>query len=276
MQADTKIGFIGAGNMAAAIIGGLVQKGRDPASILAYDPDAEKTSRLRNDFSVRAADSNEQVLGNCDVVVLAVKPQVMREVLTPLGGALGDPPPLVISVAAGIRVASIEGWLGRPLAVIRVMPNTPSLVGAGASGLFANDSVTPQQRSTAETLMQSVGITAWVDDEHQIDTVTGIAGSGPAYFLLFMEAMVEAAAARGLDRDAAHELVVQTCGGAAELARQSSDSLEQLRVNVTSPGGTTERALKTMTDAGIDGIIRNAVNAAADRADELATTLAEE
>lgn len=275
MQADTKIGFIGAGNMAAAIIGGLVQKGRDPGSILAYDPDAEKTSRLQSDFAIRAADSNEQVLEDCDVVVLAVKPQVMREVLTPLGGALGDPPPLVISVAAGIRVDSIERWLGRSLAVIRVMPNTPSLVGAGAAGLFANENVTPEQRGAAETLMQSVGITAWVDDEHQIDTVTGIAGSGPAYFMLFMEAMVEAAAARGLDRDTAHRLVVQTCGGAAELARHSTDSLEQLRVNVTSPGGTTERALKTMTDAGIDGIIRSAVNAAADRADELATTLAE-
>lgn len=276
MQADTKIGFIGAGNMAAAIIGGLVQKGRDPASILAFDPDAEKTNRLRDELAIQAADSNEQLLGDCGVVVLAIKPQVMRMVLTPLGGALGDPPPLVISVAAGIRVASIERWLGRPLAVIRVMPNTPSLVGAGASGLFANENVTPKQRSAAETLMQSVGITAWVDDEHQIDTVTGIAGSGPAYFMLFMEAMVEAGAARGLDRDAAHRLVVQTCGGAAELARQSPDSLEQLRVNVTSPGGTTERALKTMTDAGIDGIIRSAVNAAADRADELATTLAEE
>lgn len=276
MHADTTIGFIGAGNMAAAIVGGLVNKGRDPQSILVFDPDAAKTGRLRDELGVRVGEDNEALLRDCGVVVLAVKPQVMRDVLTPLAGALPGEPPLIISVAAGIRVASIEQWLGRRLAVIRVMPNTPALVGAGASGLYANDQVTPAQRGSAEALMQAVGITAWVDDEPQLDTVTGIAGSGPAYFMLFMEAMVEAAAARGLDRDTAHELVVQTCGGAAELARQSPESLEQLRINVTSPGGTTERALDTMKAAKVDEAIRTAVNAAADRADELATTLAEE
>lgn len=276
MQADTTIGFIGAGNMAAAIIGGLVDKGRDPKRILAFDPDADRTTRLRDELSIRIAGSNEALLNDCDIVVLAVKPQVMRKVLAPLAAVLPGTPPLVISVAAGIRTASIETWLGRRLAVIRVMPNTPALVGAGAAGLYANEPVTPAQREAAEALMQSVGITAWVENEQQLDTVTGIAGSGPAYFMLFMEAMVDAAAERGLDRDTAHRLVVQTCGGAAELARRSPESLEQLRINVTSPGGTTERALETMKAAEIDAVIRRAVNAAADRADELAATLAEE
>lgn len=262
--------------MASAIIGGLVNEGRDPGHILIFDPDKDKSGGLRERLGIQVADGNDRLLGRCGVVVLAVKPQVMRDVLAPLAGALPETPPLIVSVAAGIRVASIEKWLGRRLAVIRVMPNTPSLVGAGAAGLYANDLATAAQREAAETLMQAVGITAWVDDEHQLDTVTGIAGSGPAYFMLFMEAMVEAAAGRGLDRRTAHELVVQTCGGAAELARRSPESLAQLRINVTSPGGTTERALETMKAAGIDEIIRSAVNAAAERADELATTLAEE
>jgi len=275
MQAGTTIGFIGAGNMASAIIGGLVNKGRDPQTISVFDPDAKKTGDLEKRLGIRAADDNKSLLGGSDVAVVAVKPQVMRDVLTPLAAALPDTPPLVISVAAGIRIDSIEQWLGRRLAVVRVMPNTPSLVGSGAAGLYANDLVTSEQRDAAETLMQAVGITAWVDEEGQIDTVTGIAGSGPAYFMLFMEAMVDAAVQRGLDHDTAQTLVIQTCRGAAELARQSPESLEQLRINVTSPGGTTERALQTMQDAGIEEIIRRAVNAAADRAEELAETLAE-
>lgn len=276
MQATPTIGFIGAGNMAAALIGGLVKRTRQPDHIIAFDPDTAKTSRLRNEFSIQVAASNPALLRDSDIVVLAVKPQIMRPVLTPLQSDLPDPAPLIVSVAAGIRIASIEKWLGRRLAVVRVMPNTPSLVGFGASGLCANDLVSPEQHDAAEVLMQSVGIVEWVENEPQLDTVTGISGSGPAYFMLFMEAMVDAAAARGLPRDTAEELVVQTCRGAAELAGASEQSLEQLRINVTSPGGTTERALETMKTAHIDDIIRRAVNAAADRADELATTLAEE
>lgn len=276
MPKDITIGFIGTGNMASALIGGLIDRGRDAASILAFDPDTAKTDRLRERFSIRIAGGNEELLRECDVVVLAVKPQVMRKVLAPLAGALPETPPLIVSVAAGIRIASIEKWLDRRLAVIRVMPNTPSLVGAGASGLCANERVTADQRSLAQALMEAVGIALWVDDEPQIDTVTGVSGSGPAYFMLFMEAMVEAAAGRGLPRDTARALVLQTCGGAAALARGSDESLEQLRINVTSPGGTTERGLEVMKSAGIDDIMRRAVNAAADRADELATTLAED
>lgn len=275
MQANIKIGFIGAGNMASALIGGLIDKGLAARDIMVFDPDTEKTDLLRERFAVQIAEDNAALLKSCDVVVLAVKPQVMRDVLTPLSGHVPDTPPLIVSVAAGIRVASIEQWLGRRLAVIRVMPNTPSLVGEGASGLYANDPASADQRAEAEALMQSVGITAWVNDEHQLDTVTGVAGSGPAYFMLFMEAMVEAAAARGLDRDIARALVVQTCRGAAGLALRSTESLEQLRINVTSPGGTTERGLSAMQEAGLADTIRRAVDAAAERADELATTLAD-
>ncbi|MBS1269255.1 MAG: Pyrroline-5-carboxylate reductase [Gammaproteobacteria bacterium] len=276
MQAEPTIGFIGAGNMATALIGGLVDRVRDPERVVVFDPDTDKTDRLRKRCCVQIAGDNAQILRSSDVVVIAVKPQVMRDVLLPLRPAMPEAPPLIVSVAAGIRIASIEKWLDRRLGVTRVMPNTPSLVGAGASGLYANDLVSADQRELAETLMQSVGIATWVDDEQQLDTVTGIAGSGPAYFMLFMEAMVEAAAARGLDKDTAHKLVVQTCRGAAELAGHGPESLAQLRINVTSPGGTTERALETMKADGADEIIRNAVYAAADRAEELANTLAEE
>lgn len=276
MQQETTIGFIGAGNMAAAFIGGMVNRGRNPRRVMAFDPDTGKTTGLRERFSIQVAADNAQLLRDCGVVVLAVKPQAMREVLEPLAGSIPDTPPLIVSIAAGIRIASIEQWLGRPLEVIRVMPNTPSLVGTGASGLYANERVTVAQKDMAQSLIQAVGIAAWVDDEHQLDTVTGLSGSGPAYFLLLMEAMVEAAVERGLARDTALALVLQTCRGAADLARESGESLEQLRINVTSPGGTTERGLESMQSAGIDRIIRSAVNAAADRADELATTLAEE
>lgn len=276
MQTDTTIGFIGAGNMAAAIIGGLIHQGHDPGRITAFDPDTAKTGAIAERFGLRIAADNAELASSCEVAVLGVKPQVMREVLTALGPALPHSPPLMVSVAAGIRIPSIEQWLGRQLAVVRVMPNTPALVGAGACGLYANERATPAQRAQAESFMQAVGLTAWVADERQLDTVTGIAGSGPAYFMLFMEAMVAAAEQRGLDRETANALVIQTCRGAAALAADSPESLEQLRINVTSPGGTTERALETMTSARIDEIIRAAVDAAADRADELATTLAEE
>lgn len=262
--------------MASALVGGLINRGRDPGRIMVSDPDGGKTDELRQRFGIRVAADNEQLARGCDALVLAVKPQVMKDVLSPLGPALPETPPLVVSVAAGIRIASIERWLGRRLAVIRVMPNTPSLVGAGAAGLFANDAVGADQRGVAEAVMQAVGIAAWVDDEAHLDTVTGISGSGPAYFMLFMESMVAAAADRGLDRDTANALVVQTCLGAAELAGQSPDSLEQLRINVTSPGGTTERAIETMKTAGLDDIVYRAVNAAADRGAELAATLGEE
>lgn len=276
MQKNKTIGFIGAGNMASALIGGMIDKIAQPDHIVVFDPDTEKTTGLRDEFSIRIAADNGGLLRDSDVVVLAVKPQIMRDVLTPLESVLPEPAPLVVSVAAGIRIASIEKWLGRRLGVVRVMPNTPSLVGCGAAGLYANDLVSAEQRNAAEALMGSVGVTAWVNDEIQLDTVTGISGSGPAYFMLFMEAMVEAAVARGLAPDTARALVVQTCRGAAELAAHSDQSLEQLRINVTSPGGTTERALETMKSERIDDIIRQAVNAAADRADELASTLAEE
>jgi len=195
MRTTVKVGFIGAGNMAAALVGGMINKGLAPDDVLVFDPDEGKTNMLRHRFAIGVAGNNTEILGQCDVVVLAVKPQVMRDVLTPLAAGVPDTPPLIISVAAGIRVPSIEEWLGRPLSVIRVMPNTPALVGAGASGLYANERVSAEQRRTAETLMQSVGVTAWVENEPQLDTVTGIAGSGPAYFMQFMEAMVEAAEA---------------------------------------------------------------------------------
>lgn len=276
MQTDTTIGFIGAGNMAGALIGGLIKQGREPGGVMAFDPDTDKTKVLEEHFSIRVASDNAQVLRGCDVVVLAVKPQMMQKVLAPLAAAMPDSPPLIVSIAAGIRIASIEKWLGRRLAVIRVMPNTPALVGSGAAGLYANELADESQRAAAEALMQSVGIAVWLDGEQQIDTVTGLSGSGPAYFMLFMQAMVDAAVERGLARDSAHALVLQTCRGAAELARDSSESLEQLRINVTSPGGTTERGLETMKAAGIDRIIRNAVRAAGDRAGELAATLAGE
>lgn len=268
---DTSIGFIGAGNMATSLIHGLINKGTPGGSIWASDIDTDKLHSLAGDCGINAA-TPEQTVQSADTLVLAVKPQVMEGVCKTLIDALpaDSNKPLFVSIAAGITLSSLENWLGEDAAIVRCMPNTPALVGMGASGLFANARVNDTQRQTALQLMEAVGIANWVNQEADLDAVTAVSGSGPAYFFLFMEAMQETAIEMGLSAELARQLVYQTAAGAAELASQSDDDVAELRRKVTSPGGTTEQAIARFENGGLRELVRKALLAARDRSVELA------
>jgi pyrroline-5-carboxylate reductase len=214
-------------------------------------------------------------VAGADVVVLCVKPQAAAAVCRELAGLLADAPPLVISVMAGINEASIEHWLGRPLPLVRTMPNTPVMVQSGAIGLHANRAATDSHRNLAEEILRAGGLTRWVADEQDLDAVTAVSGSGPAYFFLFMEALEKAGIEQGLDAEAARLLSIQTALGAARMAVESDESPQQLRERVTSPGGTTERALAAFAEGGLEALVSRAVAAARQRAGELSKLLGE-
>lgn len=258
--------FVGAGNMANSLIRGLLAKGSKPASIIAADVDQQKLQTLVSSCGIRAAD-NQALVDAADIIVLAVKPQVMETVCTQI--SLSTDTTLVVSIAAGITIEQLSNWLGSKTAIVRCMPNTPALVGKGASGLFANEYVNSEQKMLAQSLMEAVGLSVWVDSENDIDTVTAVSGSGPAYFFLFMEAMQDAAKELGLSEELAKQLVYQTASGAAELALHSSDTTAELRRNVTSPGGTTESAIKTFEAGGIRKLVKSALADAKNRSIEL-------
>lgn len=271
---NLEIAFVGAGNMATALIMGLIQQGHEPASITACDPSADQLQRLKDQLpgsdGMILSEDNSAIAGK-DVVLLAVKPQVMADVAGGLRAHL-DSNTLMISIAAGVPVAALERWLGtRP--IVRCMPNMPALVQLGASGLFANENVSASQRDAAESILGAVGTSLWVDREKDIDAVTAVSGSGPAYFFLFMEAMVEAGEELGLSQEIASQLAIQTCAGAAKLAANSPDSLAELRKKVTSPGGTTERAMDSFRLDDFNAIVKRALHAAAARAAELESTM---
>lgn len=266
------IGFIGAGNMASSLIGGLLAKGTPATSLIAYDPHSEGLQALTDKTGIRAAANNETLIAASDIVVLAVKPQVLKQVLQPLAPALAARQPLVISIAAGISINSIQAWAGA-LAIVRCMPNTPALVQTGASGLYANPDVSPAQRSQAQQILEAVGIVQWLDNEAQIDAVTAVSGSGPAYFFLLMEAMIAAGVAQGLSEQAARELTLQTALGAAKMACASNVGVAELRRQVTSPGGTTAAAINCFETGGFRELTRSALQAAADRSVSLAQEL---
>ena len=270
-----RIGFIGGGNMARSLIGGLVAAGTPPDIVKASDPEKTIRASLASDFGIETTGDNAEILEASDVLVLAVKPQVIEKVLTPLSSSFDAHKPLVISVAAGIPIASIEKWANTDLAVIRVMPNTPALIGAGAAGLFANPRTSVEQRAAAESIIQSVGTSIWVGDETLIDTVTAVSGSGPAYFFYLMEAMIEAGVAGGLEPSAARALVLQTALGASRLALSSDEPPAELRRRVTSPGGTTEAAISSLSENQCSEAIIRAVDAARLRSIELARSLGE-
>ena len=219
------------------------------------------------------AEKNEDVVADCGTLILAVKPQVMKEALVPLQSVLLRNRPLILSIAAGTRESDINRWAGGGQAIVRAMPNTPALVGSGATGLYANPQVTADQRDHAESLMRAVGVAVWLDQESLLDQVTALSGSGPAYFMLFMEALEQAGVDHGLEREVAHLLVLETCLGAAKLAMESNEDLPELRRRVTSPGGTTEKALQVMENANISRIINDAFEAASRRAGELGREL---
>lgn len=261
-----KLGFIGGGNMAAALIGGLLQKGFAAEGIIVAEPVAERRAWLAREFAVVVEESAAEAL-RADVVVLAVKPQQLHAALSLLP-ALGAEQ-LVVSIAAGVRAADISRWLGNHAAVIRAMPNTPALVGAGITGLYALPGVSPTQKAQAARLMEAVGSVVWVDTEAQIDAVTAISGSGPAYVFLFIEALEKAATDLGLSAETAHQLSLHTFLGASALAIRDKASPAELRARVTSKGGTTERGLLALEEGGVPYAIALAARAAAERAAEM-------
>lgn len=269
---SSKIAFIGAGNMAKAIIGGLLAEGFKRINVIASGPRQETLDRVANEFGINVTTDNKAAAAQADVVVLAVKPQMLKEVCLNLADSLGHKP-LIISLAAGITTDSIASWLGGENAIVRCMPNTPSQVRVGASGLFANPQVSPAQRSTANTILGAVGIVQWVNDEALINPVTAVSGSGPAYFFLVMEAMIEAGLELGLTRESATELTLQTALGAAILAKQSDVDVGELRRRVTSPKGTTEQAINSFENDQIRAMFSRAMTACSNRAVELSELL---
>ena len=269
---NNNIGFIGGGNMARSLIGGLINSGQPAASIHVADPVAPALAGLAEDFGISPAENNQAVLDTCDTVVLAVKPQVLKTVCLELDISR-RPHVLFISIAAGVRTASIQKWLGEDCAVVRAMPNTPALVQSGASALYATPAVSEAQHDAAESILRAVGVALWVEVEDELDAVTALSGSGPAYFFLVMEAMEEAGRALGLDADTARLLTLETAFGAAKLALELGEPAADLRRKVTSPGGTTEAALAVLEEGGLRELFGRAIAAAHRRAGELADEL---
>lgn len=265
-----RLAFIGGGNMAAALIGGLTKRGLPGSHIVVADPHTESVLRLAQSFGVHHAADNAGAAEEAEVVVLAVKPQLLRSVTLALAASLQRTRPLVISIAAGIPHSALARWVGPSVPVVRTMPNRPALNGFGATGLYAPSAVGAAHRALAESIMAAVSSTVWVEHESQMDTVTAVSGSGPAYFFLFMEALEAAAHERGLPLEVARQLTLDTAFGAAQMARQSTESLATLREQVTSKGGTTAAALAVFDAAGMRAIVAHAVAAADRRSAELA------
>ena len=270
-QNQLEVAFIGAGNMARALIQGLVAAGTDAGNLRAADIAEDALDRLSVETGVSTFTDNNQAIAGAHVVVLAVKPQVMAAVLESL-----DPRPgqLVISIAAGIPISTLAKGLPLNQPVVRCMPNTPALVSEGMSALYASSDVTESMRSSAARILSAVGDTVWVDSEDALDAVTAVSGSGPAYFFYLMEHMIRAGEQLGLSNALATQLTLQTAVGAAKLAAQSSDAPAQLRANVTSPGGTTQAALAIFDEAATADVIVRALQGASDRSAELAQELA--
>lgn len=264
-----KIGFIGGGNMASSLISGLIASGHAPDHIWVSDVNPDALKALSDNLKVNVSTNNDVVIHSTDVIVLAVKPQVLPEVAKATAAAIQLRKSLVVSIAAGISQDSLCRWMGSEIAIVRCMPNTPALVLTGATALHANKNVSQEQRTLAENIMRSVGIALWVQDENQLDAVTAVSGSGPAYFFLLMEAMEKTAVELGLNEDTARLLVQQTALGAAKIALESSESPELLRKRVTSPGGTTQKAIETFQQGEFGDLVSKALNAARDRSIEM-------
>lgn len=272
---QSSIAFVGSGNMARSLIGGLIADGWDPRLIWAADPHEHKRDDMRRSFGINTEADNGRAVAAADVVVLAIKPQVMKAVAEEIAQAARERAPLIMSIAAGIRTGDLQRWLQGGIPIVRVMPNTPALVQSGAAALYANDRVSHAQRSLAESIMRSVGLALWVDEESQMDAVTALSGSGPAYFFLVMEALEHAGRRLGLPRETARLLTLQTALGAAKMALESSEGCAELRRRVTSPGGTTERAIRVLQDGHMQDLFDAALQAANTRSVELAQLFGE-
>ena len=266
---DLKVRFVGAGNMAVSLIGGLLKRGFMPSQITASDPGGHQRQVVTEKYGVQSFDDNNAHFGIPDVVIFAVKPQIMKKVALDVANSIAKTNALVISIAAGIKIEHLEEWLSAKTAIVRTMPNTPALIGEGATGLFANSNVNQEQKHMTESIMDSVGISHWVDEEFKIDVVTALSGSGPAYFFLFMEYMQKTAVELGLSPEVAAKLTEQTALGSAILAQRSQDDITLLRQKVTSPNGTTEAALKSFENNGLESIVKQALTAANDRSVQL-------
>lgn len=271
MMNDTKLLFIGGGNMASALIGGLIADGIPAQNITVAEPDEKKRAQLAALWNIHTHVDNQAAAAEADVVIIAVKPQIAKSVCQTLASTIKQQAPLVLSIAAGIRHQSMQSWLGEQVSLVRTMPNTPAMLQAGATGLYAGENVLPEQRDIAESIMRAVGITEWVDNEALLDAVTALSGSGPAYFFLFMEAMANTAKNLGLPEQTARLLTTQTALGAARMAMESPDSLAELRKKVTSPGGTTEQAINTFESGDIRQLVEQALTAAKDKSIELSS-----
>ncbi len=269
-MSTAKITFIGAGNMASSMIGGLIAQGIPADTITASDPHSESLERLQAQSPVHTTQDNHAALADADVVVLSVKPQIKKQVTLEIAPSVQKQQPLVISIATGIEIASLENWLGANIAIVRCMPNTPALVQTGATAMYANSNVSEQQKALAEQIMSAVGIALWVDAEAKLDAVTALSGSGPAYFFLVMETMQASGEQLGLSPKEAEMLTLQTALGAAKMAMESDVDSAELRRRVTSPGGTTESALNTFEQHGLRELFAKALTAARDRSEELA------
>jgi pyrroline-5-carboxylate reductase len=265
-----QIAFIGAGNMASSIIGGLVESGHPAAKISAADPYPPSLEKLQAIAPVTVSDNNADAVKDADVIILAVKPQVMAEATDSIASAVRATGAVAISIAAGVTINTMQTRLGAEAAIVRCMPNTPALIGCGASALYANPQVSARQKDFAQDILSAVGITAWVDTEAELDAITALSGSGPAYFFLFIEAMIAAGQKLGLSAETASLMAMQTALGSSRMALESDVDLVELRRRVTSPGGTTERAVASFEHGDIRQLVEDAMQAAADRAVEMA------
>ncbi|MDA8364858.1 MAG: pyrroline-5-carboxylate reductase [Gammaproteobacteria bacterium] len=270
---DHVIGFIGAGNMARSLAGGLVANGWQKRGLILSDPDPDQRKAAAEALGLAVYEKNDEVAARADVIVLAVKPQLLRSVAAGITASVQKTKPLVVSIAAGVRVEDLQRWLGGGVAIVRVMPNTAALIGSGAAGLFGNELVTQAQHDEAESILRAVGVTAWVRTESLMDVVTAVSGSGPAYFFMVMEELERAALKHGLDAATARLLTLETAYGAAKMALEGGEEPIQLRRRVTSPGGTTERAVQVLEKGNIAQLFNDAVAAAIARAHELAEML---
>lgn len=269
----THIAFIGGGNMARSLVGGLIADGCNPQHIWISDPNATQRKILHDQFNVITDADNRAVADKATALILAVKPQVLRNVAAQLAATVQRNKPLVISVAAGVREPDLRHWLGGAVPIVRTMPNTPALVGSGATALFANDWVAEKQRQLAESILRAVGLTVWIPEEVLLDTVTALSGSGPAYFFLVMEVLEQVGTKLGLPPDIARLLSLQTAFGAGKMALESNESPAALRQRVTSPGGTTEQAIAVLQEGGLEALFFRALDAARQRSQELGVLL---
>lgn len=273
---DTRIAFIGGGNMARSLVGGLIADGVPATRLEVAEPDAARRAALEREFGVGVTADNAAAARSADVIVLAVKPQVMAGVARALAATLGQKPVLAISIAAGIRSADLARWLGGAAPVVRAMPNTPALLGCGATVLCAGPGARAPHREQAEAILRAVGSVSWVEDEKHMDAVTALSGSGPAYFFLLAEALADGATELGMAPDLARLLAVETALGAARMAIESDADVAELRRRVTSPGGTTEAAIEALEAGDFRSLVATALARGQARSRQLAEQFGKE